>query len=150
METRIHDFIREHHVLSLATGSGEGPWVCSCFYAWVEEEGCFIFTSDKNTRHILDIEKDRRAAGAVHLETEAVGKIRGVQFSGRVYEPLGAGKKKYRKVYLKRFPYAVLVQSTVWVLRVETLKMTDNRLGFGKKLIWEREKDATIKEPVLG
>ncbi len=148
METRIHEFIRDHHVLTLATCSGEGPWVCSCFYAWVEEEGCFVFTSDKNTRHIQEIEKDSRVAGTVHLETETVGKIRGVQFIGRVFEPLGTGKKKYRKIYLKRFPYAILVKTPLWILRVESLKMTDNRLGFGKKLFWERDKDAGVGEPV--
>lgn len=42
-------------------------------------------------------------------------------------------------VYLKRFPFAALMDTTLWVLQIDYAKMTDNRLGFGKKLIWERE-----------
>ena len=39
---------------------------------------------------------------------------------------------------LKKFPYAVLMKTTLWILEIEYIKMTDNRLGFGKKLIWEK------------
>jgi hypothetical protein len=31
------------------------------------------------------------------------------------------------------------MNTTLWKLRVDYAKMTDNRLGFGKKLIWERK-----------
>ena len=38
--------------------------------------------------------------------------------------------------YLKRFPYAALAELTLWAIRPDYMKLTDNTLGFGKKLIW--------------
>ena len=40
-----------------------------------------------------------------------------------------------KKKYLKRFPYARLMETTLWTLKLSFVKYTDNRLGFGKKLI---------------
>lgn len=139
VESRISDFLKEHHVLTLATSSGNQPWCANCFYTWLEEEAAFVFTSDHDTKHIQDLSEGNRVAGSVVLETETVGKIRGVQFTGRLYEPGNPLKKKAKKEYLKRFPYAVLMKTRLWILEVDYFKMTDNRLGFGKKLIWERK-----------
>ena len=41
-----------------------------------------------------------------------------------------------RRAYLKRFPYAALAELTLWAIRPDYMKLTDNTLGFGKKLIW--------------
>jgi uncharacterized protein YhbP (UPF0306 family) len=67
-----------------------------------------------------------------------VGKIQGIQFSGRMEIPQGEMIEKTRNAYLKRFPFAVLMDTTLWILYADQIKMTDNRLGFGKKLIWQR------------
>ena len=40
--------------------------------------------------------------------------------------------------YLKRFPVAALMDTQLWVVKLTFIKMTDNRLGFGKKLVWEK------------
>jgi uncharacterized protein YhbP (UPF0306 family) len=45
--------------------------------------------------------------------------------------------KKARSAYLKRFPIARLMPDlNLWILSPDFIKMTDNRFGFGKKLIW--------------
>ena len=41
-----------------------------------------------------------------------------------------------RSAYLRRFPYAVVADLTLWTMRPTSMKFTDNRLGFGKKLLW--------------
>ena len=137
-EKRIVDFIKKHHVLTLATSHEGIPWCANCFYAWMEEEAAFVFTSDHSTKHIRDLASGSTVAGSVVLETSVIGKIQGIQFRGELTEPPEALKKKASVVYLKRFPYAALMDTTLWVLRTDFIKMTDNRLGFGKKLIWER------------
>ena len=45
--------------------------------------------------------------------------------------------KKVKKAYLKRFPVAMLMKTTLWVVEPTLMKYTDNRMGFGKKLIWK-------------
>ena len=126
-------------MLTLATSSGNQPWCANCFYAWLEDESAFVFTSDDDTRHIRDLEEGNKVAGSVVLETKIVGKIRGIQFTGELFKPEGELYKRSRKAYLKRFPYAAAVKLELWILQVDYIKMTDNRLGFGKKIEWRRE-----------
>lgn len=136
-DDRIIKFIEKHHVLTLATACEGVPYCANCFYAYSSELNAFIFSSDKDTKHIRDLECGNYVAASVVLETKAVGKIRGLQINGFMAEPEGELLKKAEKRYLKRFPYARLMETTLWLLRPNFIKMTDNRLGFGKKLIWQ-------------
>ena len=138
-EQRILDFIDEHHILTLAVSRDNQPWCATCYYAWLKEKHSFIFTSDHETRHIRDVVegKNYRVAGTIALETRIVGKIRGIQFTGVIREPDGHDLDTARSIYLKRFPVARLMPGLhLWSLSPDYVKMTDNRLGFGKKLVW--------------
>lgn len=135
---RISRFIKQHHVLTLATSFDNEPWVANCFYAWMETAGAFVFTSDSDTLHIRHLEQGSRVAGSVVLETKVIGKIRGIQFTGELRKPSGDLLKKVRYAYLKRFPFAAAMKTELWILEPHYIKMTDNRLGFGKKLEWKR------------
>ena len=141
MEKRIKDFINKHHVLTLATSFGGNPWVANCFYAYMEEQNSLIFTSSRDTRHIRDLEEGNRVAASIVLETSVIGKIQGIQLMGNLFEPEGELLKKAKRVYKKRFPFAVLMDTTLWVLEIDFIKMTDNRLGFGKKLMWDKREE---------
>ena len=136
-EKRIVDFINEHHVLTLATAVENNPWCANCFYVYLAEENCFVFTSDDNTKHINDVFVNGNVAGSVVLETKTIGKIRGIQFRGTMKKPEGNLAVIAKRAYLKKFPFAVLMKTSLWVLYPNYIKMTDNRLGFGKKLVWK-------------
>jgi len=138
-EKRIVDFINEHHVLTLATSFDEEPWCANCFYVYLPEENSFVFTSDFNTKHIKNASHNIYVAGTIVLETSVVGKVQGIQFQGIISEPKGIFLEKVKKEYLKKFPIAMLMDTHLWVVDLTFIKMTDNRLGFGKKLIWEKE-----------
>jgi len=141
-EQRIIDFIGEHHVLTLAIARDNIPYCASCYYAYLKEENQFVFTSDSDTRHIRDVigGKNWRVAGTIAFETKIVGKIRGIQFTGIIKSLEGSELTSARKGYLKRFPIARLMPDLhLWSLTPDFIKMTDNRLGFGKKLIWLAE-----------
>lgn len=138
-EKRIVEFIKEHHVLTLATCTENSPWCANCFYIYLEEENCFVFTSDNETKHVQDVLANANVAGSVVLETNTVGKIQGIQFNGIMKKPEKLLASKAKKTYLKRFPFAVLMKTSLWVVQLNHIKMTDNRLGFGKKLIWKND-----------
>lgn len=129
-------FIRKHHVLTLAVACNSDVWVSHCFYAYDAILNRFVFTSDDNTRHVEMIVQNNRVSAGIALETKVVGNIQGIQISGRIEKPEGDDYEKAKKTYLKRFPYAILVKTSFWVLYPQYAKMTDNRLGFGKKLNW--------------
>jgi uncharacterized protein YhbP (UPF0306 family) len=137
-DSKIINFLKKHHVLTLATVSGDQPWVANCFYAFREEQMSFVFTSGYETRHIQEVVLNNKVAGTVVLETGIIGKIQGIQFSGTLLIAEGEVLEKASSSYLKRFPFAALMDTTLWILSIDYLKMTDNRLGFGKKLVWER------------
>lgn len=140
---RITRFFRKHHVLTIATSDNNIPWCANCFYVYLEKENSLVFTTDKDTKHGSGFLKNPRIAGSVVLETMVTGKIRGIQFTGIVSEPEGEMAERARSAYLKRFPVAMLMDTHLWIVRLTHIKMTDNRLGFGKKLIWDELKTGT-------
>ena len=136
VDGRILKFFKKHHVLTIATTEDNEPWCANCFYVYLEEENALVFTTDLNTRHGQEFLKNSLVAGAVVLETMIIGKIRGIQFQGTVSEPEGELAARAKNAYLKRFPVAMLMDTHLWVVTLTNIKYTDNRLGFGKKLIW--------------
>ena len=138
VDSRVIKFFRKHHVLTICTTVENEPWCANCFYVYIEEENALVFTTEGDTRHGKEFVGNPMVAGSVVLETMIIGKIRGIQFQGTVSEPEGEMLSKARRAYLKRFPPAVLMDTRLWVVRLTFIKMTDNRLGFGKKLIWTK------------
>jgi hypothetical protein len=137
IDKRIIKFFRKHHVLTIATSVNNEPWCANCYYVYLEDENSLIFTTDKSTRHGEEFLKNPLVAGSVVLETMVIGKIRGIQFQGIISEAEGEMLKKATRAYIKRFPLAALMDTHLWVVNLTSIKMTDNRLGFGKKLIWK-------------
>lgn len=151
---KFETFIRRHHVMTLATVGVDGaPWVAHAFYAWMPDgnfgageggeagagsAGSFVFMNNPSTRHGAEMSANARVAAGIALETRIVGRLQGVQIEGTVLRPEGDLLEKARKAYLKRFPYATVMEQPLWVLSPDRMKLTDNTLGFGKKLIWER------------
>jgi len=140
IDHRILDFIGEHHVLTVACVPQVGgtPWCANAFYVYDPQEEGFIITSEEKTLHAQLFLENSQVAGSVVLETKQVGKIQGLQFTGTVRRCDGGLFDRCRLLYLKRFPYAVFKGGEVWQIKLDSLKFTDNRLGFGKKLHWTR------------
>ena len=130
------DFLRRHHVLTLATCRDNRPWCCQCFYVYVDRLCGLVFTSDTTTRHIAEAVQQPYVAGSIVLESTVVGKLQGIQLEGKLIEADGELLKEIKFAYLKRFPFALLMNTKLWFLELSSMKMTDNRLGFGKKLYW--------------
>jgi len=131
---KIESFLDEHHVLSLGTSDGSELSLCSLFYAYAKDKTSFIVASSDETQHIQNINYKNSVAGNILLETKTIGKIQGVQFRGE-FQLLEDSRLK--KLYFKAFPYALAINPKLWQIKVNYFKMTDNRLGFGKKIIWQ-------------
>jgi|YNPMSStandDraft_1061717.scaffolds.fasta_scaffold00450_12 hypothetical protein len=139
MDKNIRQFIKKHHVFNLAVFNENEVWTASCFYAYWEDKNALIFLSDEDTKHSQMMIINPNVAGTITLETRIVGKIQGLQFKGTVEKADNEILSISKKIYYKRFPYALGTQSTFWILFVQYAKLTDNKLGFGKKIIWQAE-----------
>lgn len=137
VDERIIKFVAKHHVLTLATVGSEGrPYVANCFYAYDKHRNIFIFTTDSTaTRHGMEMAANKHVALSIALETRVVGRVQGLQVEGIAER----GDEEARSRYVKRFPYAAVAPLELWMIRPTMFKLTDNTLGFGKKLIWQSE-----------
>jgi len=136
VDQQIIDFINEHHLLTLATSKNNTPYCCSVFYVYDVVSNQLIFSSDTKTKHAQDFIANPNVAGTIALETKEVSKIQGVQLLGTIQELKGEELKIANKQYLKAFSYAANMNIHLWVMQLNFIKMTHNKLGFGKKIVW--------------
>ncbi len=132
---KIAHFLSQHHVMTLATSLDAEVSACSLFYVYDQLKYSFVVASADETTHIRHTMQNPRVAGNIYLETKNVGKIQGVQFRG-VFSLLE--DEELSRLYFKAFPYALALAPKLWKIEVEHFKMTDNTLGFGKKIDWSR------------
>lgn len=133
MDERIEKFIKKRHGLTLATTVNNLPWVAHAYYA-VAKDGALIFTSSDQTRHIIEALQNPRVAVGIMLDTKVVGRVQGVQIEGELKGEADGDKMQY----LKRFPYAATMIGQLWRVEIITAKFTDNTLGFGTKLHYDK------------
>ena len=129
---RVVSFIEQHHVMSLATTFASELSVCSLFYVFDVATLSFVVASAESTQHIAHILQNNSVAGNIVLETKKIGEIKGLQFQGNfLHNP----SLRLKASYFKRFPYAVAMNPTLWQIKLCSVKLTDNSLGFAKKII---------------
>jgi uncharacterized protein YhbP (UPF0306 family) len=123
------DFIKSQHVVHLATCKDNSPWAAACFYAYDGNLGALVIASSEQTRHIQEALQFKKVAGSIALQTTKVGQIEGVQFEGELLLATPAQKK----IYYKKYPYALAMKPKLWTIQINCAKLTQNRLGFGRK-----------------
>lgn len=128
-------YLKKQHVLSLCTSDGDDLWCANCFYVFDETRMAFWLMTGPDTRHGALMLRNSRVAGTVNGQPKSVLLIKGVQYRGhgRLAED-----EQALKAYQRRFPVAKKVTAPLWEIAIEELKMTDNALGFGSKIVWQR------------
>lgn len=140
MDVAIVSFLQSATNLTVCTCSNEIPHCANCFYAWNEKMNVLIFKSYEETRHIQEALKNNQVAGTILPDKLEKAKIKGIQFSGKFVKPIGESLTISKETYYKKYPFARVFPGEFYEVLLEKIKMTDNTLGFGKKLLWEREK----------
>ena len=138
IDQQIIHFLNEHHLLTLATSQNNKPYCCNLFYVYDQVSNQLIFSTETKTKHAQDFITNTNVAGSIALETKEVSKIQGVQLQGTIQELKGEDLKIAKEQYIKAFSYAANIDLYLWAMPLNFIKMTHNKLGFGKKLIWEK------------
>lgn len=138
----VAEYLAQHHVMTLATQSADGPWAAAVFYAVYGDD--LIFLSSAKTRHCTDLARDARCAATIQGQPEDWRSIQGVQIEGRVEELRGDERDRARDTYARRFPFvrpagapaaivAALARVRWYRLRIARLWFIDNAHGFGSR-----------------
>jgi len=138
LEEKIANFIQQQKNISICTAVNNTPSCASCFYAFSDEGDYLIFKSNRKTEHIVNALINDKLSGTILPDSIKLETVKGVQFKGKFIEPSGDLLEKVKKIYYSKFPFAKLFQGDIFLIALDSVKMTDNTLGFGKKITWEK------------
>lgn len=123
------------------------PYCFSCYYVFNQERGLLYFKSSAEALHSALLKNNPAIAGTVLPDKLNKLVTRGIQLQGEVLQQSHPMAKDAYFLYHKKYPMALAIKGEVFTIRIDNIKMTDSKLGFGKKLNWKRQKhleEATI------
>lgn len=135
----IGKFLAKNHVLALCAAADGEMWSANCFYVADTATMTLYFMTELKTLHGTLMHKNPHIVGTIAPQPKTIALIKGIQYRGEAFILTGDEETKARHLYCQHFPIAVAMKAPVWVLKLTEIKMTDNTLGFGKKLMWSRE-----------
>jgi len=143
LSEQVQSYLREHHVMTLASHGAEGVWAAGLFYA--SEGFTLYFLSSPHSRHCLNLERNAQVSATVHEDYADWRQIKGVQMQGIAAVLTGAEAAQARRVYGAKFPIvgkpgqapaaivAALAKVRWYRLIPERLYFIDNSAGFGHR-----------------
>lgn len=139
MDRIVSSFLQEQNILTISTSDNNISHSATCFYSFLEEKKCLIFKSSPHTRHVREGLSNNNISGTIIANFSDITKIKGIQFQGKFIKPDFYQLPQVQACYYLKFPFALAMKGELWAIELEHIKMTDNTLGFGKKLTWEKK-----------
>lgn len=140
LRTAALDYLRQHHVLALATRTADDLWAAAVFY--VNSGFDLIFLSAGHTRHAHHLATHPWAAATIQDSISDWREIKGIQLEGPVQQLAGAEQEMAEALYRTRFPFLqdapdpiqrAFAQVNWYRLTPRHLYLLDNSHGFGHR-----------------
>ena len=140
---QVRRYLREHHVMTLASHGDEGVWAAAVFYA--NDGFAIYFLSSPTSRHCRNLAGNPRASAAVHEDYADWREIKGVQMEGIASVLSGEEEERARRLHGAKFPIVgkleqlptsivkALAKVRWYKLIPERLYFIDNSAGFGHR-----------------
>jgi len=138
MEEKIRKFLSKQKLLTLATSKDDIPYCCVVFYSFDADKNALYFISNPSSRHSEEIFLNANVAGTITKPELKIIKLQGVQFTGTCSLLDGSEAESAGRHYQNAHPVAYWSKERLWKLDLDWVKMTDNTLGFAKKIVWEK------------
>ncbi len=140
MNETIIQFIKKQTSASVCSINERGnPYCFSCFYVFNSQDGLLYFKSSAAAHHSKNLSKKSAVAGTILPDNLNVLLVKGIQFEGIVLPENDPLINQAAAQYYKKNPAALAMPGEVWVIQIDSIKMTDSTFGFGKKITWKRE-----------
>ncbi|MFI5150899.1 MAG: pyridoxamine 5'-phosphate oxidase family protein [Bacteroidia bacterium] len=134
----IATFLKSQSLITLASCERDVPYCAYCFYSFEPGQDSLVFKSDKDSRHIKEGLINSRVAGTVAPPSLKFSELTGLQFQGTLSSPSGSALTRAKLSYYKKYPLALAMPGHLWLIHLDYIKMTDNRIKFGHKTIWDK------------
>jgi uncharacterized protein YhbP (UPF0306 family) len=139
MDEKIISFIKKQTCAGICCVDETGsPYCFSCFYAFNSEEGFLYFKSSLEAHHSSILTNNPAIAGTILPDKLNVLVVKGLQFEGIVLPGDHPAGKYASANYHKKYPFALTMPGEIWTIQINSIKMTDSAIGFGKKISWKR------------
>lgn len=143
LRQRVAAYLREHHVMTLATHGSGGVWAAAVFY--VNDGYNLLFLSSPTSRHCRNLLDSPRVSVTIQQDYADWPEIKGVQLEGIAGEIRGEEVQRARRLYGEKFPVihglaqasialATAMEKVCWYEVVpDRLYFIDNSAGFGHR-----------------
>lgn len=139
IQQHIAHFIEKQTVASVCCTGPEGDLHCfSCYFAYNEKQQLLHFKTSEDSLHMQYLLKNPALAGTILPDKLNKMIVQGIQFSGHLLSLSHSNAKGAGKLYYHRHPMALAIKGTLYTIQIDLLKMTDNTLGMGTRLVWDR------------
>ena len=138
MDERMKKFIVRQTCASICCVDEVGkPYCFSVFYAFDDNKDFLYYKSSDDTKHTPLLKANPNIAGSILPDKLKSLMIKGIQFEGSAF--IDKNNPDAKSVFYGKHPIARTVPGRIWTVRIDKIKYTDNSLGFGKKVLWERQ-----------
>ena len=135
----IAAFLTQNHVVSIAAAADGAIWSACCFYVFDAERAALVVLTSLETRHGSLMAANPNVAGTIAGQPGSIAKISGIQFAARAaLLEEETERRRAQSLFYHAHPAARALKSDVWLLRLDTVKFTDNKLVFAQKTLWQR------------
>lgn len=143
LRSRVLEYLRARHVMTLSTQGDAGPWAAAVFF--VNDGFTLYWLSAPSSRHSMELLRHPRVAAAVHEDYAAWPEIKGVQLEGLAGEIAAAEETRARSLYREKYPLAgaasrgpapivaALAKARCYKLVPERVHFLDNAIAFGHR-----------------
>lgn len=146
MNKGIIDFMANQTCVSICCIDQHGkPYCFSCYYAINMVDVYLYFKSSTDTYHGISIQNNPLVSGTILPDKLNKLITKGIQFTGTVISADESSAITASSSYHNKYPVGLLMPGQVFTVRIETIKMTDSSLGFGKKLAWKRAEEISLQ-----
>ena len=134
----IQQFLQGQHILTLCVHSPDKIWAANCFYVFDIKAEAFYILSKLETEHAVIMLHSPQVVGTVNVNTTVVSHLQGIQYKATARLLTGEAMQAAYAQYYARFPFAQAMPAPIWQLDLTYIKFTNNTLGFGHKIVWQK------------
>ncbi len=139
VQQHIEHFIAQQSLATVCCAGPEGDLHCfSCYYTYNEKLQLLYFKTSEQTTHMEYLLQNPVLAGTIVPDKLNKMISKGIQFNGSLLKSSHPQTHDAGKQFHRRYPFALAMPGTVYTIRLDRLKMTDNTLGIGTRLVWDR------------